>query len=122
MIYCDTSALVKLVVAEAESAVMTDFVRSHGRLASSELAITELYRAVPQAAPAVDQLLEGLSLIPVARAVLLAAGRLPGALRSLDAVHVATALSIRATMLVTYDHRMYQAAKVVGLEPKAPRA
>ena len=120
MIYCDTSALVKLVMSEAESEAITHFVRSHRQLASSELAITELFRAVPQAAPAVDQLLDGLSLIPVTRPLLEAAGRLPGVLRSLDAIHVATALSVRAATLVTYDHRMYAAANIVGIETKAP--
>ncbi len=122
MIYCDTPALVKLVVSEVESVAMTQFVRSHERLASSELAITELFRAVPQAAPAVDQLLDGLSLIPITRSLLVAAGRLPGTLRSLDAIHVATALSIRATVLVTYDTRMYNASNIVGITPKAPKA
>jgi predicted nucleic acid-binding protein len=65
---------------------------------------------------AVDGALTRLDLVVLTRDVLLAAGRLPDvALRSLDAIHVATALSIDADSFLTADRRQADAAEAVGL-------
>ena len=124
----DTSALVKLVVAERESGALAAAVRDV-RLLSSALTVTELRRAVlrrPQApVQRVEHLLAVLVLAAVDRRVLDLAGRLdPPELRSLDAVHLATALDLgaRIAAVVTYDLRLAQAARDAGLAVESPGA
>lgn len=118
----------KLVVAEAESAALGAAL-SGVRLVSSELTVTELRRAVLRRPPAplglADLVLQTLVLLPVDRAVLdRAATLLPVALRSLDAVHLATALSLGSAVddVLTYDHRMAEAARTAGLAVASPGA
>jgi predicted nucleic acid-binding protein len=124
--YYDTSALAKLVVAEAESSALRALmVRSVN--VSSDLARTELVRAVRRSAPGrvplAHDVLAALDLVALTPEVLDAAGRLePDALRSLDAVHVAAALTLGDELdgLVTYDDRMAHAATRLGVHVLAP--
>jgi predicted nucleic acid-binding protein len=131
--YLDTSALVKLVVPEPERHALLAFVDER-RLASSELALAELPRAVraisardPLADEAVllgvaDELLGRAVLLPLEVELLVAAGALPEPhLRTLDAIHVAAALAfLPSAPFVTYDGRQAAAARLSGLRTVAP--
>lgn len=113
---------------EAESIDLR--VALHGlRLVSSELTVTELRRAVVRRAPVpvrrADQVLAAVALLPLDRRLLEAAGALPPpALRTLDALHLGAALGLgpRLDVLVTYDHRLRDAAAVAGLPVASPGA
>jgi predicted nucleic acid-binding protein len=128
VIYFDTSALTKLVVKEPESDAMAAWLDQHLDLpkASSMLCRVELPRAVR---PGGDiaylraQLILGdLLQVPLTPELLDAAGSLPGPLRSLDAIHLATALRLRDGLhwLVAYDQRLLDAAQQAGLPTASP--
>lgn len=86
---------------------------------------TELRRAAlrldAELLPAVESVLDRLHLLRIDDEVLDLAGRLaPASLRSLDALHVATALRTGADVLVTYDSRLADAARSAGVAALAP--
>ncbi|ORB69153.1 type II toxin-antitoxin system VapC family toxin [Mycobacterium scrofulaceum] len=127
--YLDTSALVKLVVAEDESTALQEYLRAVAAdtLFTAALARTELIRAVSGAgAGAVTQarrILDQLDTINLTRGLLDAAADLrPARLRTLDAIHLAAAqragTDLRA--VVTYDNRMAAAAADLGIVIEAP--
>ena len=125
--YLDSSALVKLVVAEPESAALRRHLRRRRTLVSSALARTEVLRALlpagSEAVAAGKQVLGLCELVRVNDATLnQAAALLPHDLRTLDAIHVATALRLQddLTALVTYDDRMADAARGLGIRVVAP--
>ncbi len=126
--YLDTSALAKLVVAEPESAALRTWLREADRQPiSSDVARTELLRAVRRTAPkrAVQAraVLDSITLTEVTTALFEEAGRLdPTALRSLDAIHLAAALDLGDDLdgLVTYDERLGDAAQLNGITVIAP--
>lgn len=129
-IYLDTSALVKLVVAESESQPLKDFLsaRAADSLFSAALARTELIRAVApngtQAIADARDLLNRLDTVMLTRQLLDDAGMLqPLRLRSLDAIHLAAARragdALRA--VITYDARMLSAAADLGISTASPR-
>lgn len=125
--YLDASAIVKLAVAEPESAALRRYLRRRPTLVSSALSRTEVARALlPLGGTAVErgeQVLSRIDLIRISDRVLRDAGRLrPELLRSLDAIHLATARLLRADLdrLVTYDARMSTAAADAGLPVTAP--
>lgn len=127
MFYCDTSALVKLILEEPESAELRRFLGRGSTLASSELVATELARGVLRrttgAEPRVAAVLRTLSLVTLDRELLDLAGRLkPPTLRSLDAIHLATALMLREELeaFVAYDERLLTAASDLGLPVASP--
>jgi predicted nucleic acid-binding protein len=129
-IYLDTSALVKLVVAEKESQSLRSFLieRSDDGLFSAALARTELIRAVApngaQAIAAARHLLSGLDTVVLTRQLLDDAGTLqPMRLRSLDAIHLVAAQRAgdQLRSVVTYDVRMLAAAADLGLATESPR-
>lgn len=126
--YLDTTALVKLVVAEAETAALLAWLRAgeHAPV-SCDLARTELMRAVRRVAPdrAVQAriVLDSITLLEVTTAIFDEAGRLdPRLLRSLDAVHLSAALALGDDLegFVTYDERLAEAATLNGLMTLAP--
>ena len=128
--YLDSSAIVKLAVREPESAALRRYLQlRHTRpLVSSALARTEVLRALlPGGDDAVTRgraVLQRLELIRVNDRVLSAAGVLhPATLRSLDAIHLATAqqLGDELKVLVSYDDRMIKAAKQIGFRTVQPR-
>lgn len=126
-IYLDSSAIVKLVVREAESNSLRRFLRDHPVRVSSALARVEVVRAVrsqgPEAQHRANELLGRVRLLRLDDEVLTAAGILaPGVLRSLDAIHLASAavFGIELQGLVTYDRRMAEAAKLVGIATFTP--
>jgi predicted nucleic acid-binding protein len=125
--YLDPSAIVKLVVAEPESVALRTYLRRRQPLVSSALARTEVRRAVLREGPTAlvrsDRVLERINLVRVSDRVLSVAGELmPADLRSLDAIHLATALELGPDLgrLVTYDQRMRSAARHLGLTTAAP--
>jgi predicted nucleic acid-binding protein len=131
VIYLDSCALVKLVMPAPESAALLGYLRSHAdvRHVASALARTEVRRALASTGATTrhqrtaDRLLASVITISVSDELLDAAGRLAGpTLRSLDAVHLATAQSLGAglTDFVTYDRRLLGAARAAGLPTAAP--
>jgi uncharacterized protein len=127
--YLDTSALVKLVVAEAETNALLRWLRDRDRdPITSDLARTELTRVVRRAAPVrlvrARALLDSITVVAVSTATFESAGRLePTMLRSLDAVHLAVALDLGDDLegVVTYDDRLAGAARGQGIPVDAPR-
>jgi uncharacterized protein len=130
VIYLDTSALVKLVVREAETEALRLHLRTRRALRpfSSMLAHAELLRAVQgtgaAAVSAGRSVLAGLDLVDVTREILEAAGsmRTQVRLRTLDAIHLATAMAAddRLVEMVVYDDRLRAAAAELGLPTAAP--
>ena len=124
--YIDTSACGKLLVEEAHSAALAAFVNSlaEDSLIASQLLETELRRmatrhALPQAA--VTEILSRISLVLPERDFFHRAGLLPGRhLRSLDALHLITALDAEADTVLTYDQRMVDAAESIGMPSVSP--
>lgn len=126
--YVDSSAIVKLAVREPESAALRRYLRRRRALVSSALARAEVLRALlPAGDEAVARgrsVLRRFDLIRVNDRVLSAAGLLPPTeLRTLDAVHLATAalLGEELRALVTYDVRMAVAAERLGYRVVGPR-
>src|SRR5882757_1398944 len=130
-IYLDTSALVKLVVAEDESQSLRSFLseRVEDRLFSAALARTELIRAIaPNGAQAIADardLLSGLDTVVLTRQLLDDAGTLlPLRLRSLDAIHLVAAQRAGDTLraVMTYDARLLSAAADLRIPTASPRS
>lgn len=126
-VYLDSSAIVKLVVAESESRALSRYLGDHPARVSCSLARVEVVRAVrPHGEPAVArarQLLARLSLVRLDDVLLDAAAALDRAgLRSLDAIHLAAAQALGDGLVavVTYDRRMADAARGFGLATSAP--
>ena len=127
--YLDTSAVVKLLVREAETAALRRRLKDWPHRASSALLRVELLRTVRRAA--MPRLMEGarrqlasIDLIRMDDDLLeRAAGIEPSTARSLDAIHLATALTLGSDLaaVVTYDARMSTAAHALGLPVIAPR-
>lgn len=127
--YIDTSALVKLVVGEAETVALRSWLQEEDRdLVACDLARTELMRSVrrvvPDRALQARSVLDAITLVDVTAAVFEVAGRLdPVGLRSLDAVHLAAALDLGDDLegLVTYDDRLADAAIANGVPVVSPK-
>lgn len=132
MIYLDTAALVKLVRRETESDDLFDWINAHRgtMLVSSALAEVELPRALRRTEPGllagVPGVLGRIALYEIDGLVRATAAAYPDALlRSLDAIHLATAhaaLGDALTAFVTYDKRLLAAAEAVGLPTAQPGA
>ena len=125
--YLDSSAIVKLVVQEPESAALRRYLKRRRPLISSALARTEVARALmplgPEAIERGNEVLSRLELARVNDRILTAAGKLrPADLRSLDAIHLATAEELGADLsrLITYDDRIAAAARRMGFAVSAP--
>lgn len=126
--YVDSSAIVKLAVAEPESKALRRFLSRRRQLVTSALARTEVARALmPSGTEAVsrgEEVLRRIQLIRLNDRVLREAGRIePAELRSLDAIHLASARQLGASVkqIVTYDERMAEAATASGWSVAAPR-
>lgn len=126
LVYLDTSAFVKTIVAELGSAELKQWLVSRPQRVSCALLRTEAIRAVrAHGQEAVSEARSGLRdvrLVRVDDRVLDAAADIPGEIRSLDAIHVAAALMLGPDLeaLVTYDRRMNEVASTLGLPVVAP--
>jgi predicted nucleic acid-binding protein len=129
VLYLDSSAIVKLVAPEPESEALVARLRSDPEPVSSALASVEVLRAVRRTGDAADTLgraeavLDRIALVPIEAGILRIASRLePTDLRTLDAIHLATALTLGPEVagLVTYDAGLAQAATLAGLVSLAP--
>ena len=129
MIYLDSAAVVKLVHAEPESSALRDWLdqRAETGWISSVLTEIESFRALARYAPgtvsrlpAVLDLIDLIDLEPPIR--VLAQAVRPATVRSLDAIHLGTALNARRTLtsFVTYDKRLLDAARTAGLPAGSP--
>jgi len=126
--YLDTSAAMKLLVEEAESAALAAYLQSadeERQLVASWLLHTELHCAANRHPDDVDLdsvgiVLDTVSLIDLTRGDLLTAGTLPGRLRSNDALHLAVALRVGADEMVTYDTELAAAANAAGVVAVQP--
>ena len=129
LVYLDSSALVKLVVAEPESRALVEHLEGWPQRVSSALALTELPRALGRAGLGAAahrrarEVLGRIALVDVDRRILTTAATLgPSTLRTLDAIHLATALAVRddLEMVVTYDRRLRVAAERLRIDVVAP--
>jgi len=127
-IYLDSSALLKLVYAEAETQALEAFLRGWPRRTSSGLARIEVLRLArrvddPLVARRAREVLERVDFISIDEQIVRDAIAVePRALRSLDAVHLATAAMIRRDIggMVAYDKRLARAARAAGIDVWAP--
>jgi predicted nucleic acid-binding protein len=129
MIYLDTSAAAKLIQVEAETAALGVFLaeRLSTPLASSALLYPELVRAVgrrrPDLVPRAVALVQRMMTIPLMGQIVEHATTIGSPqLRTLDALHLATAATIAAELaaFVTYDKHLADAASERGLTVVAP--
>ena len=127
MDYLDTSAFLKLIVAEPEGRALRRALGPASDLVSSALLVVESRRAAKRygdtAATRTRSALGGVTLIPVDAITLELASELePPALRSLDAIHLATALSLGGELdrFHCYDARLAEAAVALGLRVSDP--
>lgn len=126
--YLDTSAAVKLLMTERESAALRRWLRRRPERASAALLRVELVRVVrlagfPRLIPEARKLLAGVHLIRLDDALLDRAADLdPTDLRSLDFIHLAAAASLGDDLaaLVSYDDRLLAAATTLGLPTATP--
>jgi predicted nucleic acid-binding protein len=125
--YLDSSAIVKLAVQEPESIALRRYLRRRQPYITSALARTEVARALMPVGPTAVRrgmdVLARLDLVRINDRILVAAGALlPTAIRSLDAIHLATAqqLGMEIARIVTYDERMTVAARANGWIVAAP--
>lgn len=126
--YMDTSAIVKLAVRERESTALRRYLRRKRPLVTSALARTEVARALlplgPDAVVRGEEVLRRIDIVRINDQILRAAGSmLPLELRSLDAIHLATAVALGEDLarVCTYDGRMAAGAGALGLAVVAPQ-
>jgi uncharacterized protein len=129
MIYLDSAAVVKLVHAEPESPALRAWLdeRAETGWVSSVLVEVESFRALaryaPEAVTRLHPVLDRIDLIELSpRVRILAQTVRPVTIRSLDAIHLGAALSVRPTLtsFITYDKRLLDAAIEAGLPADAP--
>jgi len=126
LVYLDSSAFVKLVLAEPETPALLAALEGVERLVASEILEIEVLRATHRGGgdtAAARIQLAAVRLLPLSSEIRKRASELdPPSVRSLDAIHLATALYFgeRLGGLYTYDERMSLAAREVGLDVQAP--
>lgn len=128
VVYLDASALVKLILAEPESDLLRRYLSAGPRGLSSRVAVVEVHRAVQrqsevEAGEQVDAVLARVALIELDESIARLAARVhPSALRTLDAIHLASALAVGEELeaFVTYDDRLADAAQGAGLAVTSP--
>lgn len=128
VVYLDASAIVKLVVRESETDALRAYLEG-AQLVSSEVALTEVPRAAhlrtgaPEVFEQADAVLRRFDLVALDEELHRAAARAePRELRTLDAIHLASAVRVRDRLagVVAYDKRLTQAVRAVGLTVDAP--
>lgn len=134
MIYMDTSALTKLLIEEDETAELQAWLIEQSEqeqyAATSALGRVELMRVVarhgePGLRERAHYLLDGLDILPITTAVINLAETIgPSTLRSLDAIHLASASQIadELTAVVAYDTRLLEGCRAAGFRTQSPGA
>lgn len=131
ILYVDTSAAMKLLVAEKESSVLADDLQRRSAdgdtLVASLLLHTELHCAANRRPEhivheAVSEVLSAIALVDIENGDLTTAPLLPGRLRSADAIHLATALRLNARAMVVYDTELRAASRAAGIDAFSPGA
>lgn len=129
MIYLDSAAVVKLVHAETQSQALREWLDERADIGwvSSVLVEIESFRALarhsPEAVSRLPPVLDLIDLVELNLAVRISAQIItPKTVRSLDAIHLATALRLRGKLVsfVTYDKRLAEAATLAGLTVNMP--
>jgi predicted nucleic acid-binding protein len=128
VVYLDSSAIIKLIFEEDETSGLADFLAAWPARASSSLASVEVLRTAKLVEDDLvtnhaRHLLAHVHLIKPDEVLLASATRLePASLRALDAIHLATALSLGSELagMVVYDRRLAAAARHAGLTVWAP--
>jgi predicted nucleic acid-binding protein len=124
--YADASALVKLILLEAESGAVHRWFTEAPRIVTSRVGVVETIRATSRRnhdAAQRDRVLEEVEIIDLGPAIAAAAAALhPPLLRTLDAIHLATAMALLPDLdaFVTYDDRLADAARAIGLPVVRP--
>lgn len=129
--YLDSSAIVKLLTDEKESDALRDQVGARTVRLTSRVAAVEVPRALRRKGTVstergmspLEDLFAALSILELDRTIVARAAHLaPPALRSLDAIHLASALSVAEQLeaFITYDLRLADAARAAGLTVIAP--
>jgi predicted nucleic acid-binding protein len=127
-LYADSSALVKLLVIEPETTALRRYLAaSPVQLVTSALAHVEVHRAVKIADPRpdtparADHLLRSCVVVDLRESLLHSAARLTSQrIRTLDAVHLATAESVDPAAMLVYDERLAEEARQRGLTVEQP--
>lgn len=126
LLYADSSALVKLVIEEPESSALTAHIGTD-TLATSRIAVLEVSRATaianpdPEVRAATERLLDSCLLVDVDERLLRDAAELASAaVRTLDAVHLASARRVDPDEVLVYDRRLSDAARDAGLTVSVP--
>lgn len=128
VVYVDASAIVKLVVSEPETEALRAYLDGL-QLVTSEISMTEVPRAAHLRTGAVEVIEQAENVLRRFDVVTLdeelhraAARAVPRELRTLDAVHLVSALRLRGRLraVVAYDRRLTQAARDAGLAVEAP--
>lgn len=131
IVYVDTSAAMKLLVEEKESAALADHLQERRQdgdtLVASLLLHTELQCAANRRPEhieheAVSAVLSAVALVDIENGDLTTAPLLPGRLRSADAIHLATALRLNARTMVVYDTELRAASRTAGIDAVSPGA
>ncbi len=127
MVYLDASAIVRIVADEPGRAATVAFLRDHETRVTSVVSTVEVPRAVARkradAVLAAEAFLTDLVVVGLVSGIVSRAATLtPPALRTLDAIHLATALELGRELdaFVTYDTRLGDAARSMGLPVAAP--
>lgn len=130
LIYLDASALIKLVVRELESEALLTYLHTHTERVSSTLVRIEVFRALHRAKARrhlfdrASDLIDRIALLHLHTPIVRTASEIsPAALRALDAIHLASALSIRDDLeaFVSYDQRQLRAARDADLPVASPQ-
>jgi len=131
IVYVDTSAAMKLLVEEKESAALADDLQRRGQdgdtLVASLLLHTELHCAANRRPEhigheTVFEVLSAIALVDIESGDLTTAPLLPGRLRSADAIHLATALRLNARAMIVYDAELHAASRTAGIDAFSPDA
>jgi uncharacterized protein len=129
VIYLDSSALIKLALAEPETTALSDYIAKRGdqALVSSSLHRAEVLRAIwqaePGALPRAQRMIRRISIVSLSYDLLdNAATQPPGGLSTTAAIHLASALAIKRdlTAFVCYDKQLTAAAEAAGLPVASP--
>ena len=130
VVYVDSSALLKRVVVEAESTALRELLREAAGaghlLTASSIAWLEVWRSLRRAAAAdvaglTEAAFSGVAEFPLTNDLVVRARRVgDDHLRSLDALHLASAIGVQADVMVTYDERLAAASRLVGMTVNSP--